>query len=44
MKQPHAWVLVRYLSRQMCSHCGLLWLRNAVSDAAARASCRWFDD
>jgi hypothetical protein len=43
-KHPHTWVLIAYLARRMCSHCGLLWLRNPRSDEAARQSCRWWDE
>lgn len=41
---PHTWGWLKYISRQWCTHCGLVWLKNARSDAAARERCRWWDD
>lgn len=44
MKHPHSWMMLKYVSRQFCTHCGLVWLRNERSNVAARASCKWWDD
>lgn len=39
MSRPHYWITWAAVSRQLCCTCGLLWLRNAVSNRAARQAC-----
>jgi hypothetical protein len=38
-KHPHHWIVHPMLSRQLCCTCGLLWLRNEVSDRWAKRPC-----
>lgn len=44
MSQPHSWVHWPLVSRQRCKYCGLLWLRNALSDLWAKKPCKWWDE
>lgn len=39
----HRWGRYRALPWPVCMLCGLVWLRNAVSNRAARGPCKWWD-
>lgn len=38
--RAHHWENWAAVSRKLCCTCGLLWLKNEVSNRAARAPCR----
>jgi len=40
MSRSHQWVLWAAVSRKLCATCGLLWLRNVASNAAAGKPCK----